>query len=93
MFIGYAGLPSNACKINGEKIWNFSIDYGYNGDIVIPFSEFEKQIEESKISDFNKSKTEGTIGIYGKQKNVRESYSGIIKEIEFGNTTLTNQVD
>ena len=42
-------------KINGEKIWNFSIDYGYNGDIVIPFSEFEKQIEESKIFDFDKN--------------------------------------
>ncbi|MGO3689976.1 hypothetical protein CAP47_03735 [Psychroflexus sp. S27] len=91
MFVGYAGLPSIACKINGEKIWNFSVDYGYNGDIVIPFSEFEKQIEESKISDFNKSKTQGAIGIYGKQKNARESYSGIIDEIEFGNTTLKNQ--
>jgi len=91
MFIGVAGLPSIACKINGERIWNFPVDLGYNGGIVMPFSEFEKQIENGKISDFKKSDTQGIIGVYGKQNSSRESYTGIIEEIEFGNSTLKNE--
>ncbi|MCL5246597.1 retroviral-like aspartic protease family protein [Cellulophaga sp. 20_2_10] len=91
LFIGYAGIPSIACKINGEKVWNFDVDFGYNGGLVIPFSEFKKQKENGKITDFTKSKTTGAIGIYGKQDNERISYSGIINELEFGNTILKNQ--
>lgn len=90
LFIGVAGLPSIACKINGKKVWNFLVDLGYNGDIVIPFSEFERQKENGKISDFKKSNTQGVIGIYGRQDSTRDSYTGIIKEIEFGNSTLKN---
>ncbi|MEO8932998.1 MAG: hypothetical protein ABI295_01720, partial [Xanthomarina sp.] len=73
------------------KIWNFTVDFGFSGDIVIPFSEFEKQKEGGQISDFKESKTDGAIGIYGKQDNTRVSYTGIINEIEFGNSILTNQ--
>ena len=91
LFIGVAGIPSIACKMNGEKIWNFPVDLGYNGDIVIPFSEFEKQTENGKISNFKKSDTQGVIGVYGKQNTTRESYTGIINEIEFGNSTLKNK--
>ncbi|TQI71093.1 aspartyl protease [Gramella sp. Hel_I_59] len=91
MFIGVAGLPSIACKINGERIWNFPVDLGYNGGIVMPFSDFEKQIENGQISDFKKSDTQGIIGVYGKQNSSRESYTGIIDEIEFGNFTIKNE--
>ena len=91
LFIGYAGIPSIACKINGEKVWNFDVDFGYNGGIVIPFTEFEKQIENSQISDFKKFKTYATVGIYGGQDVKRESYKGIIDELEFGNTILKDQ--
>lgn len=91
LFIGVAGLPSIACKINGKKIWNFAVDSGYNGGIVIPFSEFQKQAEKGQISDFTKSDTQGVIGVYGEQKSTRESYTGIINEIEFGNSTLKNE--
>lgn len=91
LFIGYAGIPSIACKINGKKVWNFPVDFGFSGDIVIPFSEFEKQKENGKISDFTKSETQGAIGIYGKQDNTRVSYTGIINEIEFGNSILKNE--
>ena len=91
MFIGIAGLPSIACRVNGEKIWNFPVDLGYNGEIVIPFSEFEKQIKNGQISDFKKSNTQGVIGVYGKQNTTRESYTGIISEIEFGNSTIKNE--
>ena len=91
LFIGVAGLPSIASKINGKKIWNFSVDLGFNGDIVIPFSEFEKQKENGQISDFKKSNTQGVIGVYGKQNTTRESYTGIISEIEFGNSTIKNE--
>ncbi len=90
LFIGVAGIPSIACKINGEKIWNFPVDLGYNGDIVIPFSDFKKQTDNGQISDFKKSNTQ-SIGIYGKQDSTRESYTGIINEIEFGNSTLKNE--
>lgn len=91
LFIGVAGIPAIACKINGEKIWNFTVDLGYNGDIVIPFSEFEKQIEKGEITDFNKSNRKGAIGIYGREGTTKETYSGIVDEIEFGNTTLENK--
>jgi len=91
LFIGVAGLPSVASKINGKKLWNFSVDLGFNGDIVIPFSEFEKQKENGQISDFKKSNTQGVIGVYGKQNSTRESYTGIISEIEFGNSTIKNE--
>jgi predicted aspartyl protease len=91
LFIGYAGIPSIACKINGKKVWNFTVDFGFNGGIIIPFSEFEKQKENEKISDFTKSKTQGVIGIYGKQNTTRESYTGTINEIEFGNSTLKKE--
>ena len=91
MFIGVAGLPSIACKINGERIWNFPVDLGYNGGIVMPFSDFEKQIQNGQISDFKKSDTQGIIGVYGKQNSSRESYTGIIDEIEFGNSTIKNE--
>ncbi|SFW60540.1 retropepsin-like aspartic protease [Cellulophaga fucicola] len=91
LFIGYAGIPSIACKINGEKVWNFDVDFGYNGDVVIPFSEFKKQKENGLISNFTESKTSGAIGIYGKQDNARISYTGIVNELEFGNTILKNQ--
>lgn len=91
LFIGYASIPSIACKINGTKIWNFTVDFGFNGGIIIPFSEFEKQIESTKISDYKKSKTEGVIGVYGKQNTERESYTGTINEIEFGNSTLIKE--
>lgn len=91
LFIGYAGIPSIACKINGEKIWNFPIDFGFSGDIVIPFAEFEKQKKDGQISDFTESNTHGAIGIYGKQDNTRVSYTGIISEIEFGNAILKNE--
>ncbi|WP_339647750.1 retropepsin-like aspartic protease [uncultured Salegentibacter sp.] len=87
LFIGVGGVPSIAAKINGEKIWNFTVDYGYNGDIVIPYSEFKKQKENGEISDFKKSETQST-GIYGNNNTTRESYNGIISEIEFGNSTL-----
>lgn len=90
LFIGVAGLPSIAAKINGKKIWNFPVDLGYNGDIVIPFSEFKKQTENGQISDFEKLDTQ-SIGIYGKENATRESYTGIINEIEFGNSTLKNE--
>ena len=91
LFIGTAGLPSIAAKINGKKVWNFAVDLGYNGGIVIPFTEFEKQIENDQILDFEKSNTQGVIGVYGKQNTARESYTGVINEIEFGNSTLQNQ--
>ena len=91
LFIGVAGVPAIASKINGKKVWNFTIDLGFNGDIVIPFSEFEKQVENGEISDFKKSDTQGVIGIYGKQKTTRSSYTGVINQIEFGNTTLKNE--
>ncbi|TYB76933.1 retropepsin-like aspartic protease [Bizionia myxarmorum] len=91
LFIGYAGIPSIACKINGKKVWNFPVDLGYNGGIVIPFSEFEKQKENGEISDFTKSETHGVIGIYGKQEETKASYTGIIKDIEFGNAILKNE--
>jgi len=91
MFVGVAGLPSIACKINGEKIWNFQVDLGYNGDIVIPYSEFEKQTENGEITNFGKSNSGGSIGIYGKEKTTKKSYSGTIDEIEFGNSFLKNQ--
>jgi hypothetical protein len=87
LFIGVGGVPSIAAKINGKKIWNFTVDYGYNGDIVIPYSEFKKQMENGEISDFKKSETQST-GIYGNKNTTRESYNGIISEIEFGNSTL-----
>lgn len=90
LFIGVAGLPSIAAKINGKKIWNFPVDLGYNGDIVIPFSEFKKQTENGEISDFKKLNTQ-SIGIYGKENTTRESYTGIINEIGFGNSTLKNK--
>ncbi|MBO2545626.1 aspartyl protease family protein [Salegentibacter sp. BDJ18] len=88
LFIGVAGLPSIAAKINGKKVWNFAVDTGYNGGIVIPFSEFKKQTENGEISDFTESNTQGVIGVYGGQKSTRESYTGTINEIEFGNSTL-----
>lgn len=91
LFIGYAGIPSIACKVNGKKVWNFPVDFGYDGGIVIPFSKFEKQKESGQISDFVKSETHGFIGVYGKQDLARESYRGIINEIEFGNSTLKNE--
>jgi predicted aspartyl protease len=91
LFIGYAGIPSVACKINGKKVWNFTVDFGFNGGINIPFSEFEKQKEKGKISDFTKSKTQGVIGVYGKQNITRESYIGTINEIEFGNSILKKE--
>jgi len=91
MFVGVAGLPSIACKINGEKIWNFQVDLGYNGDIVIPYSEFEKQTENGEITNFEKSNSGGSIGIYGKEKTTKKSYTGTIDEIEFGNSFLENQ--
>lgn len=91
LFIGYAGIPSIACKINDEKVWNFTVDLGYNGGIVIPFAEFEKQIENGKISDFTKSTTKGIIGIYGEQNLTRESYKGTINEIDFGNSIIEKQ--
>jgi len=90
LFIGVAGIPSIACEINGEKIWNFPVDLGYNGDIVIPFSEFKKQTDNGQILDFKKSNTQ-SVGIYGKQDLTTESYTGIIDEIEFGNSTLKNE--
>jgi len=91
LFIGYDRTPAIACKINGKKVWNFTVDFGYNGGIVIPFSEFKKQKENGKISDFTKSETHGVIGIYGKQDITRETYRGIINEIEFGNSILKKE--
>ena len=91
LFIGVAGVPSIACKINGKKVWNFTVDFGYNGGIVMPFTEFEKQIENGQISDFKKFKTYATVGIYGGQDVKRESYKGTINDIEFGNTTLKKE--
>ena len=91
LFIGYAGIPSIATKINGKKVWNFTVDTGFNGGIIIPFSEFEKQKENGVISDYKKNKTKGVIGLYGKQSEIRESYIGTINEIEFGNSILKNE--
>ena len=91
LFVGFAGVPSIACKINGEKIWNFPVDFGYSGDIVIPFSEFKKQKENGQISNSTESNTGGAIGIYEKQDNNTVSYTGIINELEFGNSILKNQ--
>ena len=91
LFIGVAGVPAVACKINEKKVWNFTVDLGYNGGIVVPFSEFKKQTENGEISDFKKSNTKGIIGIYGEQNTTRESYTGTINEIEFGNATLKNE--
>jgi len=90
LFIGVAGVPAIACKLNEKKVWNFTVDLGYNGGIVVPFSEFKKQTENGKILDFKKSDTKGVTGIYGEQNTTRESYIGIIDEIEFGNSTLEN---
>lgn len=74
LFIRIAGAPSIACKINEKKVWNFAVDFGYNGGIVIPFTEFEKQIEDGQISDFNKFKTYATVGVYGGQDVKKEFY-------------------
>lgn len=91
LFIGYAGVPSIATKINGKKVWNFTVDFGFNGGINIPFNEFKKQVENEKILDYTKNKTKGVIGIYGQQNNVRDSYIGTINEIEFGNSILKKE--
>ena len=90
LFIGVAGIPAIACKMNEKKVWNFTVDLGYNGGIVVPFSEFKKQTENGEILDFKKSNTKGVTGIYGAKNTTRESYIGIIDEIEFGNSTLEN---
>ncbi|MCD8438405.1 retroviral-like aspartic protease family protein [Tenacibaculum dicentrarchi] len=91
LFIGYAGIPSVTTKINGKKVWNFTVDFGFNGAINIPFSEFEKQKENGNISDYKKYKNQGVIGIYRKQSKIRESYIGTINEIEFGNSILKKE--
>ena len=91
LFIGVAGVPSIACKINEKKVWNFTVDLGFSGGIVVPFSEFKKQIGNGEILDFKKSNTKGVIGIYGKQSKIRESYIGTIDEIEFGNSILKKE--
>lgn len=91
LFIGYAGIPSITVKINGKKVWNFVVDFGFNEGINIPFSEFEEQKENGKISDYKKSKTLGVTGMYGKQSEIRESYIGTINEIEFGNSILKKE--
>jgi len=91
LFIGVAGVPSIACKINEKKVWNFTVDLGYNGGIVLPFSEFKKQIDNGEISDFKKSNTKGVVGIYGDQNTIRESYIGTVNKIEFGNTNLKDE--
>lgn len=88
LFIGSAGIPSIATKINGKKVWNFTVDFGFNGGINIPFNEFKKQVKNEKILDYTKNKTKGVIGMYGQQNNVRDSYIGTINEIEFGNSIL-----
>lgn len=92
LFIGYAGIPSIATKINGKKVWNFTVDFGFNGGINIPFSEFEKQIKNGKISEYIKSKTQGGIGIYGRKDEIKESFLSRIDIINFGNTTLENKI-
>ena len=91
LFIGVAGVPSIACKINEKKVWNFTVDLGYNGGIVLPFSEFKKQIDNGEISEFKKSNTKGVVGIYGDQNTIRESYIGTVNKIEFGNTNLKDE--
>ena len=91
LFIGVAGVPSIACELNGEKVWNFTLDFGFSGGVVVPFSEFNKQVSSGQITEFKKSETNGVVGMYGKQDFKREFYLGLIDEIEFGNNTLINQ--
>ncbi|MEO8934551.1 MAG: retropepsin-like aspartic protease [Xanthomarina sp.] len=90
LYIGHAGIPSIACKINEKKVWNFTVDFGFNGGIVIPFSEFKKQKENGGILDFKISETP-VHGIYGKQEVTREAYFGIINNIEFGKSILKKE--
>ncbi|WP_300022624.1 retropepsin-like aspartic protease [uncultured Maribacter sp.] len=91
LFIGYASIPSIATKINEKKVWNFTVDFGFNGGINIPYNEFKKQVESEKIIDYTQNKTQGVVGIYGKQNKERDSYIGTINEIEFGNYILREE--
>jgi len=91
LFIGYGGVPSIMTKVNDKKIWNFMVDFGFDGSITMPFSEFKDQKEKGIIKNFAKSKTLGVTGVYGQQSNVKEAYIGVVDKINFGNTVLNNE--
>lgn len=92
LFIGFAGIPSVATKINGKKVWNNTVDFGYNGGINIPFGEFEKQKENGKIREYVQVNSKGVTGIYGENNDIKKSYLSRIETINFGGAILKNKI-
>lgn len=91
MYIGVGGIPSVTSYINNRKVFNNTIDLGYNGGIVIPQSVFEEQKKEGEIDEFIKGYGELPTGAFGKtDKN--KFYNSKIDKIQFGDFIIKDKI-
>ncbi len=91
MYIGVGGIPSVTSYINNRKVFNNTIDLGYNGGVVIPQSVFEEQKKEGKIDEFIKGYGELPTGAFGKtDKN--KFYNSKIDKIQFGDFIIKDKI-
>lgn len=91
IYIGVGGIPSLTTYVNDRKIFNFPIDLGFDGGIVIPISEFKEQKENGKIDKFIKGFGELPTGAFGKT-NQNVFYTSKIDKISFGDFVVNDNL-
>ncbi|WP_051285422.1 aspartyl protease family protein [Aequorivita capsosiphonis] len=91
LYVGYGGIASVTSFINGTKIYNNPIDFGYDGGIVIPYSELNKQIEDGRINKFVKGFGAIPIGAFGEASN-NDFYTAKIDKIRFGDFIVNDEI-
>lgn len=91
MYVGYGGISSVTSFVNGSKVLNNVIDFGFAGGVVIPISEFNKQRENGKIKYFVKGFGETPIGAFGKIEQ-NDFYTAKIDEFRFGDFLINDKL-
>ncbi len=90
-FIGYQGTPSIITSVNGMRVLNNRIDTGYNGSISLSKVEFQKLIENKKLTQYVKGNGVTGVGVYGAGKT-ETFYKGRIDEMSLGKLKLDKPV-
>lgn len=91
IYIGYGGVSSVTAFVNNTKIYNYTIDFGFDGGIVIPYSEVENQIEDGRIQNFVKGYGDMPIGAFG-ESDKNNFFIAKIDEYRFGDIIAKNRI-
>lgn len=91
LYVGVAGIPSLTLWANGEKVYNNTLDLGYDGGVVLPLHEIEDQISDNEINKYVQGYGSGSVGAFGSGESSK-FYHAKINTLKLGDLTINDRI-